>query len=298
MVHLLLIAVALSFKKKLPVLTFGLLFYYLALAIESTIIPITDLAFEHRTYLPNVGLVIALFAVVACLANKAIAAKITDTKIVASGVLIPAKLPITLMLVFIIVCSFLSYLTHSRVTMWADEKLFYQNEVKLSPKSPRAYTELANIYSAAGNCPLAIGMSEHAINLYENQRQSSLGVQPEFYQNYISCLRQLKIFDKADYFEKYLLTHVKEPIRRSAILFQRGTFMLSQHKFKQAEHFLTTAIKLNGKNHATAINLAITKVQLGKYTHAVKLLQHAIALKPNDQSIREMLANLQATLNQ
>jgi hypothetical protein len=136
MMHLFLIAIALSFKKKLPVLTFGLLFYYLALAIESTIIPITDLAFEHRTYLPNVGLVIALFAVVACLANKATAAKITDTKIVASGVLISAKLPITLMLVFIIVCSFLSYLTHSRVTMWADQKLFYQNEVKLSPKKP------------------------------------------------------------------------------------------------------------------------------------------------------------------
>jgi Flp pilus assembly protein TadD len=74
--------------------------------------------------------------------------------------------------------------------------------------------------------------------------------------------------------------------------------MLLQHDFTKAEDHLTNAIKLNGKNPATAINLAITKVQLGKYTHAVRLLQHAIALKPNDQTIREMLANLQATLNQ
>ena len=202
------------------------------------------------------------------------------------------------MLSFIILCGFLSYLTHSRVAMWADQKLFYQNEIKLSPKSPRAYTELANIYSEAGDCPLAIGISEHAIALYEKQRQSSLGAQPEFYQNYIGCLRQLKILDKADYFEKYLLVHVKEPIRRAAILFQRGTFMLLQHDFTQAEEHLTKSIKLNGKNHATAINLAITKVQLGKTVHAVKLLQHALALKPNDQLIKEMLVNVQATLNQ
>jgi len=278
LLHFFLIGTALITFRKLPLLTFGILFYYLTISVESSFIPITDLVFEHRTYLPNVGLAIAFFAVLAFFIEK---------------FNLPNKTYLILPFSIGIACCYLAFLTHIRVNQWVDEKLFYQNEIQLSPNSPRAYTELAKIYINEGNCPLAIGVSEHAINLYEKQRKSGLSIQPESYQNYILCLRELKIFDKANYFEEHLLAYVKEPIRRSYILFQRGTFMLSQRKFGKAEKDLTESIKLNGKNHSTAINLAITKVQLGKNQHAVKLLEHAIALKPDDQSIRDLLAKLQ-----
>ena len=42
--------------RRRPVIAFGILFMYLAHAVESGIIPIPELAFEHRTYLPNLGL--------------------------------------------------------------------------------------------------------------------------------------------------------------------------------------------------------------------------------------------------
>jgi len=284
LLHLSLLASAFYLRRKQALIAFGILFYYLTLSVESSIIPITDIAFEHRTYLPNVGLVVALTSFLNIIYEKY--KQNSAFKWCALSTVLAS-------------CLYLIFTTHYRVNQWANPKLFYENEVKLSPKSARAYTELAKIYIEEKNCPLAIGVSEHAVNLYEQQRKSGLAVQPEFYQNYILCLRELGIYDKAEYLEQHILKHVREPVRRSFILFQRGTFMLSQRNFIVAEQTLTESIKLNSKNHNTAINLAITKVQLGKNGHAIKLLEHARVLKPNDQSIQDLhnklLTNMQSS---
>jgi len=54
--HLIAIASALYLRKKVPVVAFAILFYYLTHMVESSVIPIRDVLFEHRAYLPNVGL--------------------------------------------------------------------------------------------------------------------------------------------------------------------------------------------------------------------------------------------------
>ena len=55
LIHLVLLAVGLCLVKRLPIAAYGIFFYYVAHLIESSIFPIRDVAFEHRTYLPNVG---------------------------------------------------------------------------------------------------------------------------------------------------------------------------------------------------------------------------------------------------
>ncbi len=56
----LLVLLAAGIRSRLPVLTrFGLLFFLAGLALESTIIPL-EIYFEHRNYLPSLGLWIAL----------------------------------------------------------------------------------------------------------------------------------------------------------------------------------------------------------------------------------------------
>src|SRR5207247_9931919 len=55
-VQLALLGLGLACWRRRPVLAYGLSFYYLAHAVESSIIPIRDVIFEHRTYLPNFGL--------------------------------------------------------------------------------------------------------------------------------------------------------------------------------------------------------------------------------------------------
>lgn len=54
---------ALCFRRRRAV-SFGILFFYLAHAIESGIVPIRDLMVEHRTYLPAAGIFLAAAALV------------------------------------------------------------------------------------------------------------------------------------------------------------------------------------------------------------------------------------------
>lgn len=53
------VGVALWLRTKNPFISFGLLFFFITLASESSVIPITDLMMEHRLYLPSVGFFLA-----------------------------------------------------------------------------------------------------------------------------------------------------------------------------------------------------------------------------------------------
>jgi hypothetical protein len=44
--------------------SFGILWFFITLSVESSIIPIRDVIFEHRLYLPSVGAVVAFGAAV------------------------------------------------------------------------------------------------------------------------------------------------------------------------------------------------------------------------------------------
>ena len=54
-----LISVAIWWRKKMPVISFGILWFFITLSVESSIIPIRDAMFEHRLYLPIFGFSLA-----------------------------------------------------------------------------------------------------------------------------------------------------------------------------------------------------------------------------------------------
>lgn len=53
-------AAAAKYLRRFPLLSFGVLFFFLANAVESSVIPIPNLIFEHRVYLPFFGFAIFL----------------------------------------------------------------------------------------------------------------------------------------------------------------------------------------------------------------------------------------------
>src|SRR5690606_21983218 len=57
-IHAVFIALAVAISRRLPLAAFGLLFFYLMHAFESTVFPLEPY-FEHRNYLPSAGLVLA-----------------------------------------------------------------------------------------------------------------------------------------------------------------------------------------------------------------------------------------------
>jgi len=121
--HIAVIGIAASLWRRLPLVAFGVLFYYIAHAIESSIFPITDEAFEHRTYLPNAGFFMAAAVGLAWLVGH-------WTRLRAGAVLAA------------IVVLILTGTTYARNALWSDRIAFLEHETRMSPESQRAWTGL------------------------------------------------------------------------------------------------------------------------------------------------------------
>ena len=127
----------LRYRKRFPLITFGGLWFFLNLVIESTIVPL-ELVFEHRLYLPSVGFSV----VVVCssvgglnylLANRAAKDRLV---LISCG--------------FAMVFSGLTLLTFSRNEAWRNSISIYRDAAQKAPDNPRAHANLAVAYGRAG----------------------------------------------------------------------------------------------------------------------------------------------------
>src|SRR5262249_11463543 len=55
-----LVGAAWKFRKREPLIWLATLFYFFAMSLESSFVPMTDTAFEHRLYFPSIGFFLAL----------------------------------------------------------------------------------------------------------------------------------------------------------------------------------------------------------------------------------------------
>ena len=125
----------------------GIAWFYIALSVTSSFIPIPDDFAEHRMYLPSVGLFIAIAAVVQIAAAKY------------GSVLRYRKLGLA------IVCLALALTTIARNHVWSDELRFWQNEAQMSPNNGRVIGNLGFAYLRRDSNELALRAFAHALKL-------------------------------------------------------------------------------------------------------------------------------------
>ncbi|MDF1630570.1 MAG: hypothetical protein P1U78_12310 [Alcanivoracaceae bacterium] len=121
--HLLIIALAVVYARRLPLLSLGILFFYVAHSMESGAIPL-ELFFEHRNYLPSMLLLLGVF------------------HLPRQKVAIMALVPVVL------VCAALQYL---QATFWGDERHLNTIMVVENPSSERALVTYANYLERQGD---------------------------------------------------------------------------------------------------------------------------------------------------
>ncbi|MEN8135692.1 MAG: tetratricopeptide repeat protein [Thermodesulfobacteriota bacterium] len=119
---------AIRYRQQHPLAAFGLLFFFLNLIIESSIIPL-ELVFEHRLYLPSLGFIIA---VVSLLDWGSRFIPVADKK----------ELKTIFFLLMMITISSLAICTSLRNHVWRDRLTLYQDIAFKSPLKPRAHTNL------------------------------------------------------------------------------------------------------------------------------------------------------------
>lgn len=121
----------------LRLIAFGIFWFFITLSVESSIIPIADVIFEHRLYLPSIGAAIAIAGTIFYVVERLRARhRHAGTIGLAAGM-------ITLVL--------LSAASYSRNAVWNSEIQVWQDAVQKYPAAFRAHSMLGTLYQRNGN---------------------------------------------------------------------------------------------------------------------------------------------------
>ncbi len=126
---------------------FGIAFFFLALSVESSFIPIADVMFEHRLYLPAAGAALAVSA--------AGLAAVRDHPHWRGAV---ASLAAAWVAV-------LAGATVARNRVWRDDLSLWSDVVAKSPHNARAHYQLGNAWRSRGDLEAASTAWEQAVEL-------------------------------------------------------------------------------------------------------------------------------------
>ncbi len=154
-----LLAAGAGLRVRAPLVSLGILWFFAGHALESTIFPL-EMAHEHRNYLANFGILLALSVALA----QAPLRRLTP--------LLHTVLPLLMLVLF-------SYTTWSRSMQWADNVEHAIHEARHHPDSPRAVFSAGRIHAR-----LALnGRQESTAQAFEYLARAaeldSAGIMPE-----------------------------------------------------------------------------------------------------------------------
>jgi tetratricopeptide (TPR) repeat protein len=109
-------------------IAFGIFWFFLALSVESSLMPIVDVIFEHRLYLPSIGAFIAAAAAIEWCRQS-----------------VP-KLQPFLLTGMVMICMVLAVATVRRNEVWRNEVTLWEDVTTKAPKNSRAWNNLGYAY--------------------------------------------------------------------------------------------------------------------------------------------------------
>ncbi len=135
----------------LRLISFGIFWFFITLAPESSVVPILDVIFEHRVYLPSIGFFIAFTAAV-----EAGRERWGDRAAYAKKAVVYAVLTVVLAL---------SGAAYAKNEIWKDDASLWRNAVEGSPNKARPHANLGLAYAKQGRTDEAIQEFETALKL-------------------------------------------------------------------------------------------------------------------------------------
>lgn len=138
-------------KLTYSLVSLGIFWFFITISVESSVIPIKDVIFEHRVYLPSVGFFMAFALVVMRFSGRIFGEK---------SVLLKAAVPALILLVPLMVSTFV------RNKVWTDEVKLWDDVVRKSPNKPIGYNNRGNAYAKRGEYGRALEDFSRAIEFF------------------------------------------------------------------------------------------------------------------------------------
>ena len=249
---------------------FGMLWFFLALSVESSIIPIPMLIDEYRAYLPSIGFFMAIttwgFYLIGRFENKK-----------KQRVAISAAIGIILIL---------SYATYMRNSFWKDKVTLWGDVVRKSPNKASAYINRALAYKEK--------------NMYENSIsdfKKALSLSPDHvlaHHNLGALYLKLGRLDDAMKEAQSVLNLSPNLVEAHLLL---GMILGKKNRYDEGIHEFEVAANLAAQSsdvHNADFHheLATLYYQKGRFDDAMKELQIALDLKPDFAGAHKNLAVL------
>lgn len=265
--HLIVISSALLFSKRYSLICFGVLFYYSTMLVESSIIPIQDMAVEHRTYLPNVGLIIALMGLSSLLLEHCSSDK--------------RKIYLFFVCSVFVVGAF-SLLTYQRNEQWRDPITFYKHELKYGPDNPRVLNNLADAYFEIEEIDKALPLLKHSLSIDAENLTNTQAV------NMLAMLIGYKKYEEAEELGESLINKIKRPFLKRGVLVNLGVMHLEQNQLEKSEVAFKRALNFKPITAKVMLGLAVSLAKQGKFDEAEFYTTQVIKVEPNNAGAKKL----------
>ncbi len=248
----------------LRLMGFGILWFFITLSVESSIVPLDRLIDEYRVYLPSVGVSIAVVTGVFLIKEK----------------MRSSKTGRSILVMLVLVTGVLSVATHLRNAMWEDGIKLWEDTVKKSPVTAKAHYNLAIAYQDRNIPDKAIEQYLIVIKLNPNNVKA--------HYNLAVAYRNLNMPDKA--IEQYLTAVRLQPYNEKTH-YNLGLIYCEQGRDIECTYEINTAYAINHYSRGVAYT------EHGSFEKAVEEFQTAIKLKPDLAEAHSNLGFIYENLN-
>lgn len=276
-VHSGLIIMALIYSRRLPLICISMLLFYIFHSIESGVIPITDLAFEHRTYLPNFALLFCIVSIAIKLLERSQQRSIKTLSIVAPT--------------FIVVCVFV-WLTQERVQEWKEPRVFYTKELERSPDNVRTLHNFAEYLIKEGNLTTdKVKAGVLLDRMYENSNGKLDGVMVN---THLVYLMGTKKYRKAAELGESLLAQPLHPVTSALVRENLGVIFTTLGNYKKAVAYFSASTNFENLKPSSRIAFSFALLKEQKKGRALRVAKSILASDPANSKAKELISLIQS----
>ena len=234
--------------------------FFLILAPTSSIVPIKDLAFEHRMYLPSM----AVIAVVV-LGGFFLGHRVTSRGMLSSSAmkLLGASIAVAVVLQ-------LGMAAYRRNCVYATELALWQEAVAIAPRNPRVHVVIGNILSQSGRTLEAVEEYREAIRLSPNYAEAHNNLGNAFFDldRTTEAIEQYRdaVRFKPEYAEAYN---------------NLGNALTKSGRTSEAIAYYGEAVRIKPAYAKAHYNFGIALAKLGRKPEAIERFRQAIRVDPD-----------------
>lgn len=230
---------------ELRLISFGLLWFFLTLSVESSLVPIVDVIMEHRLYLPGFGVAVA-FATLLYLLLRKLDRPTGGKFFILTAVLLALVLGIA---------------TWQRNHVWGDNIRLWQDVVEKSPNKGRPYNNLGVALEKAGRRQEAVNVLSRAIT-----------VDPNFSPSYYNLADLYLVSGQSRRALPLLQTAIQLQPNFTEAYISLGAALVRERLFQEAVNFLERNLDRVGDNAEARFYLGASYFFLGNREAAMREL--------------------------